>query len=98
MRAFRFVVLSWLVIVIGAARAYADPSPAAAASPAQNEPQKLPPVVVTATRIAQPLSDIGTTVSVVDRSQMQSQELQSMSDALRQVPGVSVMQGGSPGT
>ncbi|HLI80368.1 MAG TPA: TonB-dependent receptor [Candidatus Binataceae bacterium] len=100
MRAVRVVVLSWLVIAVVSMRAYADPSPSAAASPAaaQMQPQKLPPVVVTATRIEQPLSDIGTTVSVVDRSQMQSQQLQQMTDVLREVPGVSVMQGGSPGT
>lgn len=99
MRAVRVFVLSWLVIILASVRANADPSPTAAASPAaQNQPQKLAPVVVTATRIQQPLSEIGTTVSIVDRSQIESQQLQQVSDVLRQVPGVSVMQGGSPGT
>lgn len=98
MRAVRVVVLSWLVIIFASMRAHADPSPTAAASPAQNEPQKLPPVVVTATRIEQPLSEIGTTVSVVDRSQMQSQQIESVGTALEQVPGVTVVQEGSPGT
>jgi len=90
------------------ATAYADPSPSAAASPAaspapspgasQNQPQKLPPVVVTATRIEQPISEIGTTVSVVDQSQIQSQQIQSIDNVLREVPGVTVTEGGSPGT
>ncbi len=79
---------------------YADPTPSAVASPgaSQKEPEKLPPVVVTATRIEQPLSEIGTTVTVVDQSQIQSQKIQSVDNVLRQVPGVVVLQGGSPGT
>ena len=98
MRAVRAVVLSWLMMVVVAAGAHADPSPSPGASPTPAEAQKLAPVVVTATRIEQPLSDIGTTVSVVEKPQIQSQQLQQMTDVLRQVPGVSVMQGGSPGT
>src|SRR5579872_3009352 len=93
---------------------FADPAPAtsattastaspAASSTASNaappsQAQKLPPVVVTATRIEQPLSEIGTTVTVVDGDQMQTQQIESVSDVLRQVPGVTVSQAGSPGS
>src|SRR5437870_2103627 len=98
-RVFTFIV-SWSVALFAAASVYAAPTPTAAPSPAtsQSQPQKLPPVVVTATRIEQPVSDIGTTVTVVDRSQIESQQIQTIDNVLRQVPGVSVMQGGSPGT
>ncbi len=100
MRPIRVFVLSWLIALLAMATAYADPTPTAVASPSasQNQPQKLPPVVVTATRIEQPISEIGTTVTVVDQSQIQSQQIQSVDNVLRQVPGVVVLQEGSPGT
>jgi vitamin B12 transporter len=99
MRTIRVFALSCIIALI-AAVAYADPSPTAAASPgaSQNEPQKLAPVVVTATRIEQPLSEIGTTVTVIDQGQIQQQQIQSVDNVLRQVPGVVVLQEGSPGT
>ena len=100
MRPTRIFIWSWLIALMLVPLAHADPSPSAAASPgaSPNQPQKLAPVVVTATRIEQPLSEIGTTVSVVDQSQIQSQQIQSVDNVLRQVPGVTVMQSGSPGT
>lgn len=99
MRPIRVFILSWMVF-IAVPNVFADPTPTSAPSPAtsQEQPQKLPPVVVTATRIEQPLSELGTSVSVVDQSQIQSQQIQSVDNALLQVPGVSVMQSGSPGT
>lgn len=66
--------------------------------PAEAPEQKLPPVVVTATRIEQPVSEVGTTTTVVESDQIESQKIQAVSDVLRQVPGVSVTQSGSPGT
>jgi vitamin B12 transporter len=69
------------------------PSPAAEASPIQ-----LPDVSITATRITQPVSQIGTTVTVINSQQIQDQKIQQTSDALRQVPGVQVTQSGGPGT
>ncbi len=106
MRPIRVFILSCSMLMLAMVAAHADPSPGATAAPtavaspaaAQNQPQKLPPVVVTATRIEQPLSEVGTTVSVVDQSQIQSQQIQSVDNVLRQVPGVTVMQSGSPGT
>ncbi|MGA6973960.1 MAG: TonB-dependent receptor, partial [Candidatus Binatus sp.] len=55
-------------------------------------------VSITATRITQPVSQIGTTVTVINSQQMQDQKIQQTSDALRQVPGVQVTQSGGPGT
>jgi vitamin B12 transporter len=60
--------------------------------------ETLPTVVVTATRMRQPMSEIGTTVTVVDQQQIQSQKIQQAGDVLREVPGVVVTQSGSPGT
>jgi len=70
-----------------------------AASPSPQVPQtNLPDVSITATRISQPLSQLGMTVTVVDKQQIQDQKIQQTSDALRQVPGVVVTQSGGPGT
>jgi vitamin B12 transporter len=55
-------------------------------------------IVVTATRMATPLSEIGTSVSVVSNKLMQSQQIRDVTPALREVPGVQVAQLGSPGT
>ena len=87
------------------------PTPSASANPAsqpaQSAPQTTPSpaqetrlktIVVTATRVAQPIDQIGTTVTVVPDQQMESQKIQSVATALQQVPGVNVTQSGSPGT
>jgi vitamin B12 transporter len=72
-------------------------APSAKPSPAQ-QAQKLSPVVVTATRIEQPIADIGATISVVEDQQIQDQKIERVSNVLRQVPGVVVTQSGSPGS
>ena len=66
--------------------------------PKKQEAQKLNPVVVTATRIEQPIADIGTTITVVEDPQIQEQKIDRVEDVLRQVPGVQVTQSGSPGS
>jgi vitamin B12 transporter len=71
-------------------------APQTTPSPAQET--KLKTIVVTATRVAQPIDEIGTTVTVVPDRQMESQKIQSVGTALQQVPGVTVTQSGSPGT
>lgn len=73
--------------------------PRASRSAARTTDEKqMPPVVVTASRIPQPLSQVGTTVSVIDTEQIQAQKIQTVGNALSQVPGVQVTQSGSPGT
>jgi vitamin B12 transporter len=73
------------------AQQQAQPSP-------QSTPIRLPEVAITATRISQPVSQIGETVTVVDQKQINDQKIQQTSDALREVPGVVVTQSGGPGT
>ena len=62
------------------------------------EAQKLKQVVVTATKIEQPIAEVGTTVTVVDDSQIEAQKIGRVENVLRQVPGVTVTQSGSPGS
>src|SRR5262249_45754892 len=64
----------------------------------QPAPTKLPDLVVTATRLSQPVGQVGETVTVVHSQQIQDQKIQQTSDALREVPGVQVAQSGGPGT
>jgi vitamin B12 transporter len=73
----------------------ASPAPSPGAQVPQNN---LPDMSITATRISQPLSQLGMTVTVVDKQQIQDQKIQQTSDALREVPGVQVTQSGGPGT
>jgi vitamin B12 transporter len=82
-----------------------QPSPSAPSSTknpqsgsGQKGPTRLPDVAITATRISQPLSQIGTTITVVHNKQIQDQKIQQVSDALREVPGVVVSQNGGAGT
>jgi vitamin B12 transporter len=79
----------------------AAPQSSATSTPsvtAQQAPTRLPDVSITATRITQPVGQIGTTVTVINSQQIQDQKIQMTSDALRQVPGVEVTQTGGPGT
>ncbi len=69
-----------------------------ATPPKPQEAQKLNPVVVTATRIEQPIADIGTTITVVEDPEIQEQKIDRVEDVLREVPGVQVTQSGSPGS
>jgi vitamin B12 transporter len=55
-------------------------------------------IVVTATRMATPLSEIGTAASVVSSKVIESQQIQDVTSALREVPSVQVTQSGSHGT
>jgi len=64
----------------------------------KEQAQKLNPVVVTATRIPQPIADIGTTITVVEDPQIQDQKIDRVANVLREVPGVQVTQSGSPGS
>src|SRR5262245_24339467 len=84
--------------------ASATPAPAQAGSgasqpvPSPAQETRLKTVVVTATRVAQPIDQIGTTITVVPDRQIESQKIQSVGTALQQVPGVNVTQSGSSGT
>jgi vitamin B12 transporter len=73
--------------------------PSAQPSPGAGKPKaNLPDVVITATRITQPLSQVGVTATVINNQQIQDQKIFQTSDSLREVPGVVVTQSGGPGT
>lgn len=78
-----------------AAKSSTAPSQAKAAAG-----KKLPRmvIVVTATRMPQPIGEVGVTTSVVSSRRIETQQIQDVATALREIPGVQVTQTGSPGT
>src|SRR5499426_594098 len=68
-----------------------QPSPAGAVAPATpGESISLPPMVVSAGRVAQPLSDIPTHTTVLTREDIERSSAQTVDDLLREVPGFSL--------
>src|SRR5438094_10473320 len=55
------------------------------------------PVVVSATRFDIPLDQSPASVSVIDSADIEQKQIERVSDALREVPGVSVVQTGTAG-
>jgi vitamin B12 transporter len=72
-------------------------SAAAAEEVFTNAVRQLPPVIVTATRIPTPPEDVGSAVTVISRDQIEESQARSVTELLRDVPGVSVVQSGRPG-
>src|SRR5260370_14309147 len=105
-RIFQWIIASVVVVLVLGPGARADQSAAkkktvaqkTAAAPKKLQEQKLNPIVVTATKSEQRVDEIGTTVSVVDNSQVEAQKIDRVETVLRQVPGVQVTQSGSPGS
>lgn len=58
---------------------------------------KAEPVVVSATRFDIPLDQSPASVSVVDSEDIETKQIERVADALRAVPGLSVVQTGTPG-
>lgn len=67
-----------------------------AAEPASAVAQ-LEPVVVTATRTETPLKDSGASATVISRKDIEQKQYRTLTDALRNVPGLSLSQPGTPG-
>ena len=68
------------------------------AAPAYAETITAPPeIVVTATRAAQPLSEIGQAVTVIDRAEIERRQTTIVSDLLSTTPGVTVTRNGTVG-
>jgi vitamin B12 transporter len=69
-------------------------SNAAATPPAEEE---APAVVVTATRFDIPLDQSPASVSEIDAPDLERKQIERVADALREVPGLAVVQTGTPG-
>ena len=71
------------------------PTASPGAEPKQEE--TLEPVVVTATRIETPLKEVTNSISVITAKDIEEQQSVTVLDALRNVPGLDVVQTGSRG-
>ena len=70
-----------------------------AAAGATAEPEEGPEtIVVTATRIPTPLSEVASSMSVVSADDIAARQIQNLPDLLQQVPGLNVIQTGGPGS
>ena len=54
-------------------------------------------VVVSATRAATPIEQLGDAISVLDAEQIELQQLMTLDDALERVPGVAITRSGGVG-
>jgi vitamin B12 transporter len=64
---------------------------------AEGDTVAVPPLVVTATRIATPQSQLGSSVTVITEDEIAASGKPSLPDVLRMVPGMNVVQAGGPG-
>jgi vitamin B12 transporter len=86
-----FCLLLFVSPVLAAPDSSDDPAfyPEPAISPAQ--------VVVSATRIATPVAQVGSSVTVITAADIAAEQLRTATDVLKQVPGLNVVQSGGPG-
>src|SRR3989454_874133 len=63
----------------------------------QEETAEAEPVVVSATRFDIPLDQSPASVSVIDSQDIENRQIERVADALREVPGLAVVQTGTPG-
>ncbi len=60
---------------------------------------KVPPVVVTANKIEEPLSNVASSLTLITREDIERRKAQTVQEMLREVPGVDLQSsGGSPGS
>jgi len=66
-------------------------------SPSTTETNRLPAVVITATRTAESASETASSVTVITREQIEARQVTTLIGALQGVPGMSVVTSGTPG-
>ncbi len=71
----------------------ADPKPAA-----KTKATPIPEVVITATKTETESWRTASSITVIDRKKIEEQQFRLLPDALKQVPGLSVIDNGGPGT
>jgi len=90
-------LLATIAVIPALAAANAAAAAPAPADPADTTDQAVPPVVVTATRVATPVADIPAGVTVITRQDIETHGYNTLVDALQSVPGLRVAQSGEPG-
>jgi vitamin B12 transporter len=77
----------------------AQPAPTTTADSPDTTPEQvpLPPVVVTATLVPTPESELGSSVTVITSQDIEQKQERTLPEILNDVPGLNVVQTGSPG-
>src|ERR1700736_3206901 len=88
-----FVLVSLMMSAAISARA----QDATSISPNGDQLPEAEPVVVSTTRFDIPLDQSPASVSVIDSKEIEIKQIERVSDALREVPGLAVVQTGTPG-
>jgi vitamin B12 transporter len=60
-------------------------------------PAELPNMVISATRLPTPEAELGSSVTVITREEIERKQLRTLPEVLEDVPGLNVVQTGSPG-
>ena len=55
------------------------------------------PIVVTATRVAMPVDQVGSSISVISAEEIEAKQAHSLLEILKSVPGIDVVRNGGPG-
>ena len=69
----------------------------ASAGRAEEEPKRVEPVVITATKVETSVRELGASVTVVNGSDFQTYHYSTVDEALRNVPGLEITRSGSLG-
>ena len=81
-----------------ASLALAFPPAAGGQATAPQNPQRLDPVAVTATRGSEPVTDLLADITVIGRDEIARAGAQSLVELLQRQPGVEIVQNGGPGS
>ena len=97
----RRIALACALAAAGGAHAQTatDPAPAdGAVTVAQLAAPSLPDTIVTANRVAQPLTDVLADVTLLDEQQIRESGAVTIADLLQRQPGLELSRNGGPGT
>lgn len=89
---------SWLLAAVLSATPFIGRAQDAASFALQNSEAQSQEIVVSATRIETPEEDSPATIDVIRSDDFEIKQTHRVADALREVPGVSVVQSGPPGS
>ncbi len=99
-----FVLLIVVFVFVSRSGRAAEPTPEAAPAPQSAASPSPSPgeaetgqIIVSANRLEIPLDQSPASVSVIGASEIEAKQIERVSDALREVPGLSVVQTGAPG-
>jgi vitamin B12 transporter len=91
------IVIAVVFALLGSAPSDADTSTDSSSTASASAAADLQQIVISATRTPEPLDQTGSSMSVISGAELATQQVLVVSDALEQVPGVSVTRTGGPG-